>query len=539
MFINDHVAILPQKCVRKIAEFLNEYRPTAWQTQEVIMFNLIEETPAVAFNIARYCIAWTAAFDNYRHEFDSMYLTGARTALNAMRDSPPSPKDLPLLIRHNLELAMQIAVSSSGKMMEFHTEQLLDGVEALINTLIGRDGEKLTAFTAREADVMEDVAFDFPKAIENMKYEFGFQFESDGYKLVKETPCFKMYQVLPNKPGVVVNEKGKPTLLVPPYMLGVHILSFLPGEGRSYAHSFANQGIPTYVRVVKDIDITPAVQTMSCEDDCEQTRELCTVIKEKHGRQVTLNGICQGGYISLINVLSGKLQGVVDALITGVTPVDGTQSKSLGNFMGGMPSSMGMDYAYETLNNGNKVVNGDVMSLGMKLLAISKEAPVVAMYNAKALHKDTGGNPGKTAAAINRWLREERVHLPAAIAEMSGKTFKMPIAPDGTLPVELFGKPLNLHDLKKLGVRWYLAYSKDDALVDKDCALAAAPLLKNDNVLQVTEFPGGHVGILTSFASEKSKCPLHGTFNGMVGPVRFQLDLDKEPVNKELAKPAA
>jgi len=492
------------------------------------MFRLIKESPEVAFNVARYCIAWTAAFDNYRHEFDSMYLTGTKTALHGMRNSPPSISDLPSLIRHNLELAMQIAVSSSGKMLEFHTQQISEGVEALFNTLTGRDGETLGEFASREAGAMEAVAFDFPKTIENMKYEFGFQFEADGYTLVKETPCFKMYQVLPTKPGVVVNEKGKPTLLVPPYMLGVHILSFLPGEGKSYAHSFANQGIPTYVRVVKDIDVTPAVQTMSCEDDCEQTLELCQILKKKHGRPVTLNGICQGGYISLINILSGKLQGVVDALITGVTPVDGTKSASLGGFLGVMPSDMGMDYAYEALPNGNKVVNGDVMSLGMKLLAISKEAPLVAMYSAKSMHKSTDGNPGKTAAAINRWLREERVHLPAAIAEMSSKTFRMPIADDGTLPVSLFGKPLNLHDLKKLGVRWCLAYSKDDNLVDKDCALAATPFLAKDNLLQVVEYPGGHVGILTSFASEKSKCPLHGKVNGTPGPVLFQLNLDQE-----------
>jgi poly(3-hydroxyalkanoate) synthetase len=307
----------------------------------------------------------------------------------------------------------------------------------------------------------------------------------------------------------------------------------LPGEGKSYAHAFANQGIPTYVRVVKNIHVTPAVQTMTCEDDCEQTRQLCEVIKARHGRPVTLNGICQGGYISLINILSGKLDGVVDALITGVTPVDGTKSNSLGGFIQSMPADLGTHYAYDTLPNGSKVVNGDVMSLGFKFLALSKEAPVVAMYNMKVLHKDTGNNPGKTAAAINRWLREERVHLPIDIAEMSAETFKTPISEDGTLPVKLFDKSLNLHDLKKLNVRWYIAYSKGDDLVEKDCALAAVPHLKSDGVLEVTEFPGGHVGILTSFAGERSKCPLHGQFNGMNGPVRFQLNLEHETAQQQ------
>ena len=429
------------------------------------------------------------------------------------------------LFRHKLELAAEVMKGSTEKMSDFHVQQMTEGCQALLNTMLGGEGENLTQFTDREATVMEGVAFDFPRAIDNIKYEFGFQFHTDGYQLVKETDCFKVYQVLPTKPEVKVNPQGKPVLLVPPYMLGVHILAFLPGEGKSYAHAFANQGIPTYVRVVKDIDITPAVQTMSCEDDCEQTREICELLKERHGRAVTLNGVCQGGYISLINILSGKLDGVVDTLITAVTPVDGTRSNNLGGYIQNLPADLSTHYAYDTLPSGNKVANGEVMSLGFKFLALSKEAPLVAMYNMKALHKDTGGNPGKTAAAINRWLRHERTHLPIAIAEMSAETFKTPITEDGTLPVKLFDKTLNLHDLKKLGVRWYIGYSKGDDLVEKDSALAVVEHLQNDDVLEVTEFPGGHVGILTSFAGERSKCPLAGEFKGGIGPVRFHLNV--------------
>lgn len=155
-----------------------------------------------------------------------------------------------------------------------------------------------------------------------------------------------------------------------------------------------------------------------------------------------------------------------------VTPVDGTVSKSLGGYIQSMPADLSTHYAYDTLPNGNRVVNGEVMSLGFKLLAMSKEAPLVAMYNMKALHKYTDGNPGKTAAAINRWLRHERVHLPIAIAEMSAKTFKAPISEEGVLPVTLFGEPLNLHDLKILGVKWFIAYSQGDDLVEKDSSTA-------------------------------------------------------------------
>lgn len=489
------------------------------------MAQLAEHAVDCSVNVARYSLAWLAAYDQYRSQFVKDYMTAARTALTGFRNTPLSAESLLELYQLKLKLAYHAARGTTERMTQFHAQQAVDGMVAWANTVFGLNGENLVEFTEREAAVMEGVAFDFPRAMEDIKHEFGFQFDSDGYELVKETDCFRMYQVLPTKRGVKVDPKGKPVLLVPPYMLGVHILAFLPGEGKSYAHAFANQGVPTYVRVVKDIDITPAVQTMTCEDDSDQTLALCRLLKKRHGRPVTLNGICQGGYISLMNILSGKYAGVVDALITTVTPVDGTKSSSLGGFIRGMPGELSTHYAYDTLPNGNRVVNGDVMSLGFKLLALNKEAPLVTMYNMKALHKQTGGDPGKTAAAINRWLHQERVHLPIAIAEMSAETFRTPIAEDGTLPVTLYGKPLNLHALKDLGVTWLIAHSKADDLVEKDCALAAVDHIKDDGVVSVTEFPGGHVGILTSFASEKSRCPLAGEFDGMVGPVRFHLDL--------------
>ena len=478
-------------------------------------------------NVSRYSLAWLSAYEQYNSRFLNDYLTAMRTAMGGYRSTPLGLEAVMELSQLKTRLALHAMRGTAESATKFHAEQSADAYRALINTLFGLKGENLVQFTNREAEIMEGVAFDFPKAMESIKDEFGFRFDSDGYDLVKETDCFKMYQVLPTKEGVEVDPKGKPVLLIPPYMLGVHILAFLPGEGKSYAHAFANQGVPTYVRVVKPIDETPAVQTMTCEDDCDQTLELCRLLKRRHGRAVTLNGICQGGYIALMNVLSGKYGKNVDALITTVTPLDGTRSQRLGGFIQGMPADLSTNYAYDTLPNGNRVVNGDVMSLGFKFLALAKEAPLVTMYNMKALHKKTGGDPGKTAAAINRWLHDERVHLPIAIAEMSSETFRTPIAEDGTLPVTLYDKPLNLHDLKKLGISWLVAHSKADDLVEKDSALAGTELLEDEGVVTVTEFPGGHVGILTSFAGEDSRCPLAGEFNGMVGPVKYHLDLAK------------
>ena len=44
------------------------------------MNTLVQETPNIAFNVARYWLAWFTAFENYRHDFESAYMTAARTA---------------------------------------------------------------------------------------------------------------------------------------------------------------------------------------------------------------------------------------------------------------------------------------------------------------------------------------------------------------------------------------------------------------------------------------------------------------------------
>jgi hypothetical protein len=332
-----------------------------------------------------------------------------------------------------------------------------------------------------------------------------------------------MYQVLPTKQGVEVNNDLKPMILVPPYMLGVHILSFLPGENKSYAHAFANEGIPTYVRVVKDIMTNEAVQNMTPEGDCLQTRELCEVLVKKHGKQVTLNGTCQGGYICLMNILSGKLEGLCDTLLSNVTPVDGTYSDAIS----GMPM-MHHDFVTTTLGNGNKVANGFLLSLGMRFVAVDRETPLVKVLDQASLHRATELNPGKTVAALYRWLLKERVHLPLGIANMSSHTFREPINEDGTLPVKLFNQPLQLLDLKKMGIKWYLDYALKDDLVTPPCALAAEKYLEGTGVTEVVPFPAGHVAVLTSPYSKRS--PVNGTFKGKDGttyrgPVKFQLDI--------------
>jgi hypothetical protein len=310
-------------------------------------------------------------------------------------------------------------------------------------------------------------------------------------------------------------------------MLGVNILAFLPFENKSYAHAFANEGIPTYVRVVKDIWETEAVQSMTPDDDCTQTRELCRMLVDKHGQKVTLNGTCQGGYISLMNILSGTLQDVCDTLISNVTPVDGTYSEGIS----GMPQ-LHSNFVLSPLPNGNMVANGYLLSLGMRFLAIDQETPLITVLNLAKLQEKTNFNPGKTPAALYRWLRKERVHLPPAIATMSSITFQQPIGEDGALPVQLYGRPLNMRDLARLGIKWYQNYAMKDDLVTPPCAMAGNKFLEGTDIVETVAFPGGHVAILTS--PYRKKAPVNGTFvdatgKSARGPVKFQLDVSKQP----------
>jgi hypothetical protein len=164
----------------------------------------------------------------------------------------------------------------------------------------------------------------------------------------------------------------------------------------------------------------------------------------------------------------------------------------------------------------------------MRFVAIDRETPLITVLNLAKLEEATDLNPGKTPAALFRWLRKERVHLPPAIATMSSTTFQQPIAADGALPVQLYGKPLNMQTLAELGIEWYQNYAMKDDLVTPPCALAGNKFLDGTGIVETVAFPGGHVAILTSPYSKKA--PVNGTFvdatgKSARGPVKFQLEV--------------
>lgn len=484
--------------------------------------SVLKEMPDVSTSWLRYMTALTRSFNREQTEFLDSYLIAAQIALQAAKDNPMSLRDTLEIMQHKSTLMTKGMQATQEKVVDFTFDQMKEANAALFNTILGAEGEKLPGYLKREAEVMEAVA-NFPEQIEKVKEDFGFHFNTAAYRLIHDTGSFLLYQVLPLKEGVKVRDDLKPMILIPPYMLGEHILSFLPYEDKSYAHSFANEGIPTYVRVVKDIDENKIVQDMTPDDDCTQTRELCEVLMKKHGKKVTLNGTCQGGYIALMNTLSGTLTDVSDTIITNVAPIDGTYSDAIS----GMPS-MHHDFITHTLPNGGKVANGYMLSLGMRFVAIDRETPLIKVLDQASLHRATELKPGKTVAALYRWLLKERVHLPLEIAKMSTCTFHQPISEDGVLPVKLYDNSLKVSDLKELGVKWYQNYALKDDLVTPDCATSANRFLEGTDVIESVPFPGGHVAILTSPYNKRS--PVNGHFKAKDGstyrgPVKFQLEI--------------
>jgi hypothetical protein len=448
-----------------------------------------------------------------------------------MLDAPPleNMKDYSELLHMNLDIADKALNSSIATIAEYHFPKFNEAYEALLNTLYGREGKKIDEFYTEQAELLTRVVYDYPRAIRDIRSQYGFHFDNGGYIKAAETDRFVLWQVLPTHKNISVRKNGKPVIIVPPFVLGTNILAFLPQDNKSYSHAFANKGIPTYIRVAKNIWETPAFQVMTGEDDARDTKYFCEIVKKKHGKGVTLNGYCQGGFSALCNILSGELDGLVDTLITCVSPMDGTRSPGLATFLKTLPPRFNkLVYGTKTLPSGNKVADGKLMGWVYKLRAIENEYPIVDFYRDIVMISAGGmvkGPFNKTALAIKYWLTYERTDLPLPVTRMSFDSYNIPITKDGTLPVRLFDRKLNLHAIPQKGIKWLICYGEKDDLVEKETALAPLDFIN----AEVTEFPKGHLAIATSWSNLKTEYALDKRFGkkNQRGPVLFQLEIDQ------------
>jgi hypothetical protein len=232
------------------------------------------------------------------------------------------------------------------------------------------------------------------------------------------------------------------------------------------------------------------------------------------------------------------LDETVDALITNATPIDGTRSKSLTEYMMSLPPRFrDISYATKTLPNGNQVIDGKIMGWVYKLRKMESESPMVAFLRDLNLFDSQRGHRlkiSKTAAAINYWITYDQKDLPLAITKMSFDSYSTPISREGTLPVKLFGRELNLRHIKEMGIPWLICIADKDDLVDKEASLAPLDFVD----AEVTVFPKGHAAIATSWSLPSAEWALHLCFcppdvgrmclddRLQRGPVRFHLDLE-------------
>ena len=212
------------------------------------------------------------------------------------------------LLLFEMELVAKGAMADMSAMSQYYIREMSEAMAAIKNTLLEKSDGDLVHYSERQLRLMDTVVNVYPEAVREIESEFGFHLDNGGYVKMAETDRFELYQVLPTDKKTEVRENGKPVMIIPPYVLGANILAFLPGENRSYVHAFANQGIPTYIRLVKNIDKNPGVQIMRGEDDVLDTRYFSEKLVARHGRPVTLNGYCQGGFMAVLGVLSGELR---------------------------------------------------------------------------------------------------------------------------------------------------------------------------------------------------------------------------------------
>ncbi len=448
-----------------------------------------------------------------------------------------SLQDYLSLLSVNAELAARCLNGSMDAVATFHGRrwpQWMDAWAGCLDVGNGSGLEKLLQLSQRQYALMDAVSRRFPKAIHDIKEEFGFHFDDDGYRLIAETDRFRLLQVLPNRQGVEVRNDTKPILIIPPSVLGPNIMAFLPAENRSFVHAFANQGFPTFIRIIKPISEHPAVQTMTGEEDASDTRFFCEAILKTHGRPATLCGYCQGGFLAMLTLLSGELDGLADALMTCVSPMDGSRSKDLAAFIRLLPEGFrDLGYAVKVLPNGNRVVDGGIMSWVYKLKSIELEGPVTAFYrDLEMMDRFDPPEKGfsKSSLAINHWLLYDQVDLPEAVTRLSFESYRRPVSDDGTLPVRLFGRQLNFKRIRDRKIPYLICYAEKDNLVDPAAALAPMDFID----VELSSYPRGHVAIATSNLDPEAGDGAYVCTNtGCAGPVEFQLRLDAETAGRD------
>ncbi len=423
---------------------------------------------------------------------ESSFLAGQRLcevqkneALNALLFPLQQACSCAGLTMANLQILSEGLSGGTKDALKWFGKQFSEWLKALTNTYYNLPGEGLDQYYARQKEVWRRLVVEYPEAVEQMDKEFGFHFDDGGYQLIAQNEHFVLWQIFPRGQKAAVD--GKPTLIIPPQVLGPNILAFLPDEGISYAHAFAKRGGPTFIRITKGPADNPRFYAMTGEDDISGTLFCCQEINRRcEGQPMTLNGYCQGGFLAALAMMTGKLKGLVNALITCVAPMDGTRSPGMASFSAMLPER---DLKYATTKEA--LVSAALMSWVYRIKSIGKENPLSAMF--RDLDMVAEGGIGKKAATLGYWLVHEPVDLSVGVTQLSFKSYTHPPYDDGTLSFTLFN---NLLSFGSITEPWLLNYADKDDLVEEEAACAPADYISEDT-LELKKVVGGHTKLVT------------------------------------------
>jgi hypothetical protein len=160
----------------------------------------------------------------YFHDFVGSYWIALSyfNSVESSRVMSTSPietmRDYVDLLQLNLIIAQDAMKSSHAVISDFHIREFSKTFTAWLNTVFGIDGEDIEVLTSKQAQLMEKVVHAYPKAIKEIRKEYGFHFDNRGYRKAAETDRFELYQVFPTDKRIKVRKKGKPVIVIPPFV---------------------------------------------------------------------------------------------------------------------------------------------------------------------------------------------------------------------------------------------------------------------------------------------------------------------------------
>jgi hypothetical protein len=347
------------------------------------------------------------------------------------------------------------------------------------------DPDKIIEVQKEAQNIFSIMLEENPALLREVADDVGFHVEDqEAYQLFLETPRAKVYQVFPNKEGIAVNNDLEPVLIETPPMLGSIAGALNPKEGYSYAHMYANQGIPTYVVLYDNVNENDETRDMGLAEWRDDIVVSANALRERHGRPVTLAAICQGALLSFQALSSSETQeqlnGSIGHFIQEVPPNDQTVDPLLQASLEEIPESM------RELP--------ELAPFPMSLPTIRMRAqglhPLKNMVSAfkKAERK---GPMSKFEASQQYWLGGWGESMPLELVRSGAKGLNAPISNEGALPVELDSEQLNMMNMfaSNEDFEWDIFTGDRDTVVHPDSALA--PLSK-ECLTSVKERVFGH-----------------------------------------------